>query len=125
SMARYVPSGHLIFLRTGVLYAVPFDAKRLQVTGEAAALTERVDGDPSSGVGYYTVSSTGSLAFLPGAESSVERDLVLFDRSGQAETLPLPRRAYVYPRCSPDGKRLAFSIGPGRGKDDDVWTCDV
>jgi serine/threonine-protein kinase len=125
SMARYVPSGHLIFLRTGVLYAVPFDAKRLEVTGEAAALTQRVDGDPSSGVGYYTVSSTGSLAFLPGAGSSVERELVLFDRSGQSKARPLPRRAYVYPRFSPDGKRVAFSIGPGRGKDDDVWTCDL
>ena len=31
---RYVPSGHLLFARTGVLMAVPFDLERLEVQGE-------------------------------------------------------------------------------------------
>jgi serine/threonine-protein kinase len=125
SMARYVPSGHLVFLHAGVLSAVPFDAKKLEVTGEPAALTERIDGDPSSGIGYYSLSQNGSLAFLPGAESTGDREIVFFDRSGQSKSLPLPPRPYRYPRFSPDGKRLAFSIGPGRGRGDDVWICDL
>ena len=33
SHARYVPTGHLVFARGGVLFAVPFDLKRLEVTG--------------------------------------------------------------------------------------------
>ncbi|HEY7575099.1 MAG TPA: hypothetical protein VIB08_08045, partial [Thermoanaerobaculia bacterium] len=125
TMARYVSTGHLVFLRAGVLYAVPFDAKRLEIAGEPSALTERVDGDPSSGVGYFTLSEKGSLAFIPGTESSAQREIVLLDRKGQGKTLPLPPRAYRYPRFSPDGKRVAFSIGPGRGNGDDVWICDL
>lgn len=35
--ARYVPSGHLVFLRRGVLFAVAFDRVHLEVRGEPAA----------------------------------------------------------------------------------------
>ena len=31
--ARYVSSGHLLYVREGALLAVPFDLKRLEVTG--------------------------------------------------------------------------------------------
>jgi hypothetical protein len=31
--ARFVPAGHLVFLRRGVLYAVLFDAERLLLWG--------------------------------------------------------------------------------------------
>jgi serine/threonine-protein kinase len=33
SRARYAPSGHLVYARAGALFAAPFDAKRLEVTG--------------------------------------------------------------------------------------------
>ena len=31
--ARYVSSGHLVYVREGVLLAAPFDLRRLEVTG--------------------------------------------------------------------------------------------
>jgi len=40
--ARYVPSGHLLFARTGVLMAVPFDLERLEVQGEPQVVLEGV-----------------------------------------------------------------------------------
>ena len=35
---RYVPSGHLIYVTKGTLFAVPFDPIRLEVRGQPAAL---------------------------------------------------------------------------------------
>src|SRR5262249_39822501 len=86
---------------------------------------ERVSGDPSSGVAYAALAADGSLAYVPATGLAAERSIVLTDRSGKARTLALPARAYHYPRFSPDGKRLAFTIGPGHGNSDDVWTVDI
>src|SRR4029450_12252655 len=33
--ARYVPTGHLVYMRRGTLMAVPFDVTRLDVSGAA------------------------------------------------------------------------------------------
>jgi Tol biopolymer transport system component len=86
---------------------------------------ERVGSDPSSGVAYAALGADGTLAFVPAAETNAERTLVLTDRTGKARTLPAPPRSYMYPRFSPDGKRIAVSIGPGHGNADDVWICEV
>jgi serine/threonine-protein kinase len=71
--ARYVAPGHLVFLRRGVLHAVGFDAKRLEVRGSpepvladvVQALTGGNSGDVT-GAGQFGVASTGALAFLRG-----------------------------------------------------------
>ena len=38
--ARYVPSGHIIYVTKGTLFAVPFDLARLEVRGERVASLE-------------------------------------------------------------------------------------
>ena len=95
----------------------------------------RVDRCPSSrassrsagthGTAHFSVSSTGSLVFVPGpaSTSSAQSDLALVDRNGAAQPLKLPPGAYEYPRLSPDGKRIAF--GSDDGKDAIVWIYDV
>ncbi len=125
SMARYAPSGHLVFLRSETLFALPFDARRRRVTGEPVALSDRVSSDPSSGVAYVALAADGSAAFVPAAGPVMERTIVLTDRTGKPRPVPAPARSYNYPRFSPDGKRLSVSIGPGHGHSDDVWTVDV
>jgi eukaryotic-like serine/threonine-protein kinase len=125
SMARYSPSGHLLYVRARSLLAVAFDLARREVTGEPFPVPEKIAGDPSSGIGYFAVGADGSLAFVPGAAPSPEGKLVLTDRKGAPTELPLPRRQYRFPRFSPDGKRIALSIGGGRGTDDDVWVYEL
>lgn len=51
--------------------------------------------------------------------------MILTDRAGKARPVPVPPRSYHYPRFSPDGKRLAVTIGPGHGNGDDVWICEI
>jgi serine/threonine-protein kinase len=121
SMARYCPPGYLLYVRARSLLAVPFDVNRREIVGEPFPVPEKIAGDPSSGIGYFAAGSEGSLAFVPGAAASAESKLVLTDRKGTATELPLPPRQYRFPRFSPDGARIAFSIGSGRGADDEVW----
>ena len=117
SHARYVSTGHLVFARGGVLFAVGFDVKRLEVTGGEVSIVEGVWRTPSanSGSALFSVSDTGSLVYVPGptVASSDQSGLGLIDRKGVVTPLKVPPGVYEHPRVSPDGTRLAF------GTDDD------
>jgi serine/threonine-protein kinase len=125
SMARYCPPGYVLYVRGRSLLAVPFDPRRLEIAGEPFPVPEKIAGDPSSGIGYFAAGGDGSLAFVPGSTAPVESKLVLTDRKGAATELPLPPRQYRFPRFSPDGTKIAFSIGSGRGADDEVWIYEL
>ncbi len=119
SHARYVPTGHLVFARGGVLFAVPFDLKRLEVTGGQVPIVEGVSRaqTANSGAAMFGVSDTGSLVYVPGpATASLDQSVLsLIDRKGGATPLKVPPGIYEYPRVSPDGTRLAFGTSDGKG----------
>jgi serine/threonine-protein kinase len=126
SDGRYLPTGHLVYARGGVLFAVPFDLPRLAVTGGPVPIVEGVRrSDGASGIAHFGVSSTGSLVYVPGPAStfSALSDLALVDRNGAVQPLKLPPGPYEYPRLSRDGKRIA--VGSDNGKDAIVWIYDV
>jgi len=108
--ARYVPSGHLVYARSGGLMAVPFDLKRLEVSGPPVSILEGVSTSPLSGAAQFSISGDGSFIYVPGGSSFGERTLVWVDRKGAVRPLPAPPRAYASPRLSPDGQRLAVGI---------------
>jgi serine/threonine-protein kinase len=119
--ARYVPTGHLVFVRRGDLWAVPFDSSRLEASGEPVLVEEGVRVEPGGAV-QVALGNDGTLAYLPGgvAERTLRR-LVWVDRGGREEPIPAPLRSYVYPRLSPDGKRVAFWV---QDQQNDVWIWD-
>ena len=112
SHARYVPTGHLVYARGGVLFAVPFDLKRLEVTGGSVPIVEGVWRDPftNGGAALFSVSDAGSLAYVPGptAAWSAQSRLALINREGVAAPLRIEPGLYAYPRVSPDSTRLAL-----------------
>ena len=106
---RYLASGHLVFARAdGTIMAAPFDVRRLRVTGAAVPVLEGVN-VRGGGAAEFTVSRNGTLVYMPA--SGVGEELVEVDRGGRARIL-LPRaQPYGYPRFSPDGRRIALSVG--------------
>ncbi len=124
SMPRYVAPGRLAFLRGDSVLVAPFDPGRAAVTGAAVPVVEKVSGDLAGGSAYYATAGNGTLIYARGVAPQ-DRTLVMVNRKGEATDLPLSPRHVLAPRFSPDGKRLAFSVGAGTGRDDDVWTYDI
>jgi serine/threonine protein kinase/Tol biopolymer transport system component len=126
SDARYLTSGHLIYARGGVLFAVRFDPRRVEMLGQPVAVVEGVRrAGLSTLTAQYGVSDTGTLVYVPGPAdiASAPLDLVLFDRSGEIQPLKIPAGTYEAPRASPDGKYVAFSTDDG--KEANVWVYDL
>jgi len=120
--ARYVPTGHLVYLRAGSLFAVPFDVERLAVTGPAVPILDGVNVYGNAGFADYAFSPAGSLVFLPLDPRELERELVWVDRKGAATPLTDARRNYRTVRLSPDGRRLAVAAG---AQDSGIWIYDL
>jgi Tol biopolymer transport system component len=105
---RYLPSGHLVYLHQGTLFAVPFDLNRYETRGMPAPVLEDVAGNSVSGGGQMDFSRTGTLVYLSGKSRSLTSELFTLDAAGKKEPL-LQSPNVVTPRVSPDGKRVAFS----------------
>ena len=131
--ARYVDSGHIVFLRRGTLFAVPFDPDRLLVHGAPVAVVEHVaqalTGGASAGVsgaGQFAVSRMGAIAWVSGdLVPYPPRALVRIDRQGRLSPLPgAPQRGYgAGVRVSPRGDELAVSMATS--DDVSVWTLHL
>ena len=118
---RYVPTGHLVYESSGVLYAVGFDLDRLEVLGEPVPVVDSVLADRSMQV---AVSDTGTLAYLAGdAVSGAQRGLVWVDRQGMAVEAVENRDSWVYPRVASDGRRIAVTAGAAGSED--IWVLDT
>jgi serine/threonine-protein kinase len=115
-----VVGGLLIYAPSSeALFAVPFDVRHKRVTGQPIRLSDPVP-IVGNGLGRASVSRSGSLLYASGSALS---DLVLTDLQGRVETVFGTPRAYSFPRFSPDGKRIAVSIGSASSVD--VWIYDV
>jgi serine/threonine-protein kinase len=123
SMARYLPSGHLLFGRDGFLFAVPFDIDRLETHGSAVPVVENVMGMRSSGAVHADLSRGGLLTYIAGSPWSRRDRLVWRERNGHTEPLPAPPAGYTAPRLSPDRTRIAVPVAGDNTFD--VWVWDI
>jgi serine/threonine-protein kinase len=122
SMARYSPTGDLIFARGGTLYAIPFDQDTLATRGTPTAVLQGVSGDQTTGAVHFTIAGDGTLAFVPGGNGANMRRIVWADRAGGVQPLNLPPNQYNDLRISPDGTRAALIVGSVLNGD--VWVYD-
>jgi serine/threonine-protein kinase len=120
----YIDAGRLLYAdAAGTLLAVPFDARRARVTGQAEPIAENVNVSLSV-FARYSVSRTGTIVYFTGGASE-RRELVLVGRDGRAQPLPVPTGAYRFPRFSPDGRRIAVGVETaGRTSWGDIWDFD-
>jgi hypothetical protein len=114
--ARFLRSGHLVYMTEGTMMAVPFDAGKLEVTGAAVPVLEgiRVSAPAAGSTTHFAVSDSGVLVYVPGPARAGQDDIFIYDRKGNETALNLPRGSYGVPRVSPDGKWIAFETISGR-----------
>ncbi len=121
SNPRYLASGHLLYVRNGVIMSVRFDANGLRVNGAAAPILEGVL-QSSDGAAQFSISPTGHAAYVEGAFGSEQRRLVMVGRDGVVTPLSVPPQPYQWPRVSPDGEKILVTI---EGSPPDLWVYDL
>jgi eukaryotic-like serine/threonine-protein kinase len=114
----YADPGYLIFInRDRTLVAQPFDAKRLEMTGEPIRLAENASGPLS-------VSTNGVLTYMT-SSTTVPDQFVWIRRDGTPLGPVLEAGYYADPQISPDGSRLAFAKKESASNTFDIWILDL
>jgi serine/threonine-protein kinase len=128
SDGRYLPTGHLVFARSGgVVLAVPLDLSRMAVVGEPVPVLEGVARGVGGlgGAGFlaaaFAVSASGSLVYVLNTNPALggRIDLALLDRAGSLQLLKVPGSAYETPRVSPNGRQVALF------SENNIWIYDL
>jgi serine/threonine-protein kinase len=125
--AGFLPTGHLVYVRSEGLVAVPFDLSVGRTTGDPVVVLEDVYTIPAmkgTGMAAFAVSASGALVYLPGGAEAGKNRLVWVDPDGM--TRPVSREAggYEWPKLSPDGRKVAVTNRSLDGSID-IWVVDV
>ena len=128
--ARYVPTGHLVFLRQGTLMVVPFDLERHELTGQPVPAIANVmqalnatDTYNNTAAGQFSISDSGWLVYAEGGIlPDSQNSLVWVDQKGRAEPIASFKAPFFAPRLSPDGQRIAYTT---LGREQRVWVYDL
>jgi Tol biopolymer transport system component len=125
SNAAYVAPGYLLFSREQTLVAQPFDAERLELTGEAVPVAEDVQSNYAAvgGLTAFAASQNGVLAYRTGGAQNVQ--LTWTDRAGRKLGPVGEPGAYRQTALSPDGKRIAVETLSSQGRGRDLWLLDL
>ena len=84
---RYVPSGHLVYIHDGTLFAAPFDLDRLELTGPPALALEGVASNSITGGAQFSVSASGAARVSAGSDER-RRHPDRLDESGRTNVAP-------------------------------------
>jgi Tol biopolymer transport system component len=117
TFGRYLPSGHLIYVNGGTLFAVPFDVDRLEVRGTPAPVLEQVGYSSGNGLAQLDFSQTGTLIYRSGGAGDGLFTVQWLDATGKTQPLLAKPGAYQRPRLSPDGNKVAISTS-------DIWVYE-
>jgi len=118
----YLRDGRVAFVQGNVLYAMPFDAKRLQATGPSVPVLQGIRQEVLGGP-EMSITPGGTLAYVPTSDSERLTELVWVDRHGVERPAGSPPRPYQAPRLSPDGQRVLLQISAGTAAD--IWLYDL
>jgi Tol biopolymer transport system component len=123
SAAAYSRTGHLLFVRGENLYAQPFDAESLKLSGQPSQLAAHVPA--AANIPALSVSAKGDIAYRSVPDGGTKRQFKWFDRSGKelgklGEPLAPSAGAPVF---SPDRDTIALNLTTNGNQD--IWLMDV
>src|SRR5262249_49109542 len=88
SNARYIPTGHIVYVHSGALLAVAFDLSRLAVTGTPVSVIDGLAKTWSEG-SAYSISSNGTLLYEPDTGRKAGGIFAMVDRNGTAQPITM------------------------------------
>jgi Tol biopolymer transport system component len=121
SRATYAAPGFLLFSRQGTLMGQSFNARTLQLDGEAFRIAENIRNLPQYGAAAVSVSDTGTLVYRLG--SSAGPRIAWFDRNGKQLEMINQTGDSAAPRLSPDETRVL--VERHDGGQSDIWIIDL
>jgi serine/threonine-protein kinase len=122
--ARYVSTGHLLYLREGSIFGLRFSPSRLEIGGQPVKLVDGVASDIAFGGADFSTSRDGTMVYHAGKSTGRGLPVVWIDSSGKITPLIARPEVYFDARLSPDGRFLAVVVGAGGGPDLAVWDVD-
>jgi Tol biopolymer transport system component len=115
--------GFLLFIRSGVLMAQPFDPDSGTLRGELQTVAAGVLEDASTWHMDVSASNNGLLIFANGATG--DQQLVWVDRNGKQVGIVADKLTNLQSaKLSPQADRIALEIDNGAGSHD-IWVFDV
>jgi serine/threonine-protein kinase len=119
---RLLPDGRLVFYRGGNLLVVPFDQRRLEVSGPPVPVLQHVGFDRLTAQATFDVSRSGTLVWVADSELVAPGRMVWLSRDGRESPAVEQPAGYYDARLSPDGRRIAFAKTEPSS---DVWVADL
>ena len=117
-------AGYLLFVRGTTLVAQPFDAERLQLSGEPLPVAEQLGYYEGFRIGDFSVSQNGALAYGSGIVYPMAQ-LIWFDHEGKQLGSVGTAGHYTTPRFSPDQHRFAVGRMDPRTAAKVIWLVEV
>ncbi len=115
-----IVDGTLVYVTAaGVIMGVPIDVAERRLLGPPVQLVDNVTINASTGLAQAALSRR-TLFYQSG---SLLSQVVAVGRGGATRTLLGDRRDYGFPRLSPDGHRLAITVGTSDHRD--VWLYEL
>lgn len=108
TFGRYLPSGHLVYVNQGTLYAQKFRLDSLESAGNPVAIIAGISQSPVFGFAQFDFSSNGMLLYR--RQTAGERfSLDWITPEGKTSRVVVEAGSYLWPRVSPDGREAAYA----------------
>ncbi len=120
-------SGHLLYIREGVLMAQAFDPEAGATSGAPVPLVDDARMDERFSRGVFATSANGVLVCMTG-RNQTSTQLQWLDRSGRLAAEIGEPADFTYggtPELSPDGSRAVMPIANRDRGTSDVWLIDL
>ena len=101
--ARYMATGHIIYMHDGTLFALPFDLKRLEVTGQPVPILGGVLANPGDASAQVSFSQGGNLLYVAGHVELRTASIYWRDSEGKSRHFVRLRLITTIPFSPPTG----------------------
>ena len=125
--ARYIKTGHIVFMRDSSLWAVPFDLETQKIIGNEEVVIVGIHSQGQVGAASYSFSDNGTLVYLKGSDTyagAEATNISWINRTGISEPLNIQNSGRLSQvRVSPSGTKIAFSVFDTTSSSD-IWIWD-